>query len=402
MSLRVTMLAAEILLTPTRIISEFELVQTAFLAAALRHWYLVRHLALPTVGAHSASFLLTAKQMSFWAQSPGPTWWDCIESLNPCHPPSYGLCSESVGALHEGLRAPPGFHLVLLTPKHADQVERLLKDHYSIYARCRIALSAKRIREGLLLDDWIGVGVFTRDNQLIGCCFSKPLGRMKFTHEVVDQGGVVDFFCVHTSYRNQGFAHLLLRELVFLTANSNRLVHVFLKEGFPLWNLPPLYSSHYVARRRGTPGPHKDSFGSMGIGLRGLVQDYTHAHYFPLANVVANLPWKLSGDSQLYGFSYKGHDVFLCMTDLHHRTVPEGLKVGELSWMLPKTIEVPLSIQRLAVETCVDCSSFDTVLMDKSIPHESTKGWHTDAVFSWYVFNYNPGAFFKVKPFWIF
>ena len=99
--------------------------------------------------------------------------------------------------------------------------------------------------------------------------------------------------------------------------------------------------------------------------------------------------------------NYKGHTVFVCLTNLHHRTVPEGHTIGELSWVLPQTAEVPLAIQKLAVETCVDCSSYDIVLMDSKNPHDTKKSWRKDATYSWYIFNYNPGAFFSVKPFWI-
>lgn len=356
----------------------------------------------PRVGAHFGSTFLSAKQMSFWATSPGPTWWDCIESLNPCRPRSYGICLPTIGLHPETRIPPPGIQLLRLAPRHAQQIEVFLKQQFTIYPRCRISLSADQIRTGLSEGEWIGVGLFTKDRQLVGCCFSKPLGRLKFSHEMLDQGGVVDYFCVHREFRQKGLARTLLKELVALTAQVNRLVHIFLKEGFPLWSLPPLYTSQYISRRKRVPGEERFSLGSMGIALQTPIKEYTHAEYFPLQNVVGNLPWKLSGESELFGFNYKGHDVFLCLTDLHHVTVPEGDRIGELSWMLPKTIEVPLSIQKLAVEACVDCSSFDIVLMDKQIPHESKKGWQKDATFSWYLFNYSPGGFFNIKPYWIF
>ena len=161
------------------------------------------------------------------------------------------------------------------------------------------------------------------------------------------------------------------------------------------------YTSQYIVRQKGLPGEGKDYFGKMGIGLHSLIQSYTHSDYLPLTKFVANLPYELSGDTELYSFSYRGHSVFLCMTNLHHRTVPEGHKIGELSWILPQTIEVPLSIQKLAVETCVDCSDYDYVLMDKTIPHDSKRPWKKDAQYSWYIYNYNPGGFFNVKPFFI-
>ena len=194
----------------------------------------------------------------------------------------------------------------------------------------------------------------------------------------------------------------MLDELMKITAQKERLVHIFLKEGFPIWSLPPLYTSRYIARYREQAGQGKDYFGSMGICNHGYIETYTHSDFLPLTKFAANLPYELNGDSELFGFNYRGHDVYLCMTDLHHCSVPSGKKIGELSWMLPKTIEVPLSIQRLAVETCIDSSKFDIVLVDWNIPHDRKRSWLKDAPFSWYIFNYNPGSFFNVKPFWIF
>ena len=341
--------------------------------------------------------------MSFWKNTPGPTWWDCIESLNPCIQPIYGVCRSNLQK-QVSSTLPKTLHRASLSAKHASLLETFLQKHFTIYSRCRISLSTQRIRQGFLQDGWIGVGVFTIEKTLIGCCISKPLGNMKFPHETLQEGGVVDYFCVHKDYRKQGIAESMLNELVRLTAEKERLVHIFLKEGFPLVSLPPLYTGQYIVRQKKKlekEQEQKGHFSSMGIGTNIPIKEYLHTDFLPLTKFAANLPSQLNGDSELFGFNYKGHDVFLCMTDLHHRTVPEGYIVGELSWMLPKTAEVPLSIQRLAVETCVDASKFDIVLLDSTIPHDK-KAWRKDAAYSWYIFNYNPGSFFHVKPFWIF
>lgn len=339
--------------------------------------------------------------MSFWKHTPGPTWWDCIESLNPCISPPYGICNSNLGRKIRHSTLSKQYRIVKLSSRHAAEMATFLQEHFSIYPRCRISLSKERIQQGFDQDKWIGVGILNIDKKLLACCISKPLGRLKFAHETIEQGGIVDYFCVHKHYRKQGFAPFMLEELIFLTSQEERLVHIFLKEGFPLWGLPPLYHGQYLARYKEKPGESQEYFGSQGIGLHGHIQSYSHAEYFPLTKFSANLPYELNGDSELFVFNYRGHAVFLCMTNLHHRTVPEGHTIGELSWVLPQTAEVPLSIQKLAVETCVDCSSYDIVLMDSKYPHDTKKPWKKDATYSWYIFNYNPGAFFSVKPFWI-
>jgi GNAT superfamily N-acetyltransferase len=339
--------------------------------------------------------------MSFWSIFPGPFWWDCIESLNPCITPPYGMSNKLLALQPRRFTLPKGFAFVQLLPRHAKQVETLLRNEYSIYPRCKISLSEQRIYDGFVFDNWIGVGIFTQDKQLVGCCISKDVGRMKLPHEILPKTGLVEYFCIHQSYRKQGLASCLLEELVELTAKQGRLVHIFLKEGFPLWKLPPFYTSQYIARKKGLPGDYKENCSPMGIGLRGFIQTYTHAEYLPLKKFIANLPYQLSGDSELYTFHYRGHTVYLCMTNVYHRTVPEGYRIGELAWMLPKTAEVPLEIQKLAVETCIDNSSFEIILLDKNIPHNTNQRWIKDASFSWYIFNYNPGSFFTTKPYLI-
>jgi GNAT superfamily N-acetyltransferase len=339
--------------------------------------------------------------MSFWSEFPGPHWWDCIESLNPCSVPKFGIQQETLTFQQRRCSLPAGCRFIKLLPKHAKQIESFLRAHYSIYGRCKISLSESRIQQGFSFDDWIGVGVYTVENTLVGCCMSKPLGSLKLSHEVLQNSGLVDYFCVDEHYRKQGIASAMLEQLVEVTARQKRVVHLFLKEGFPLWKVPPLYSSQFLVRRKKTAGEAKEYIGSMGIALQTPIRSYTHAEYLPLRNFIANLPSQLNGDSELFSFNYKGHSVFLCMTNIHHRTAPEGYRIGELSWMLPQTAEVPLAIQKLAVETCIDISPFDLVLMDKAIPHDSKQGWRNDAGYSWYIFNYNPGSYFTTKPFFI-
>lgn len=339
--------------------------------------------------------------MSFWKESPGPNWWDCIESFNPCTRPAFGMCKENLLARSRRTTLSKAFHVVLLSGKHAGDMETFLAEHYSLYPRCCIALQKQRIKDGFDRDGWIGIGVYLLDKTMIGCCVSKPLGRMKFSHETLAQGGLVDYFCVHRNYRKNGIASYMLDELVVQTTKKERLVHCFLKEGFPLLSLPPLYTSCYITRAKQRSGEEKEYLSPSGIALHSLIMSYSHADYFPLSKFAANLPYELTGDSELFVFNYRGHTVFLCLTNLHHKTVPEGQTIGELSWFLPQTVEVPVSIQRLAIEACVDCGKYDIVLMDSQFPHDRKKGWRKDASFSWYLYNYNPGEFFSVKPFLI-
>jgi GNAT superfamily N-acetyltransferase len=340
--------------------------------------------------------------MSFWNSSPGPTWIQCIDTLNPCIQAPYGICKRELIERPKDSTLPRGLSFIVLSAKSADEMETFLRQHFTIFTGSRISLSKGRIQRGFFLDDWIGIGVKTMDNLLVGCCISKPLGALKFPNEIYHHGGVVDYFCVHSSYRKQGIAEAMLKELVQWTARRGRLVHFFLKEGFPLVKIPPIWYSHYIARRKRPMDSLVEYLGKESISTHTTIKSYTHADFLPLRHFVANLPYQLSEDSELFSFNYKGHCVTLCLTDLHHVTVPTGLKLGELLWIVPGSAEVPLHIQKLAVETLVDYCKYDIILMDTTIPHDPRKGWWKDASYSWYCFNYNPGGFFRMKPYFIF
>lgn len=322
--------------------------------------------------------------------SPGPTWWDCIESLNPCAQASSGICTNKVR--QRSIELPNEYTSRRLTKEDANDLSFLLKQFFSVYPRCRTYLPVERIEQGLQ-NDWIAIGVFTETKSLIGCCVSRSLGLVKVPKGLVSDGGIVDWFSVHPSHRKKGIASFLLEELFYQTATHGRLVHFFLKEGFPLISLPPLYCGTYIVRTQKRTRKSSD----LSLASSQLV----HVDYLPLKQFIANIPTSFQQDSTVFIFTKETHTVFLCITDLHCRTVPEGKSIGELAWVLPMTPEVPLSIQIEAVETCIDTCHFSIVLMDSKIPHDGNKGWKQDSAYSWYSFNYRPETFFTSHPFWI-
>jgi hypothetical protein len=151
---------------------------------------------------------------------------------------------------------------------------------------------------------------------------------------------------------------------------EKRYVHFFLKEGFPLFALPPLYSSKYIHRLPVERGGYK--------ATQVMSNEYE--------------------DSQIYLYSEKGYTIKVCVINQYHFSVPEGWKLGELSWIKCDTA-TPLDLQKKAVETVIDQCGYDLVLMDIRIPHDTGYKWKQDSAYSWYVFNYNPVTFYTQKPF---
>ena len=353
--------------------------------------------------------------MSFWSHSPGPFWSHFFQSLFVCKDPDIGLLNPFLDKLERVIPVPSGTRTQELTELNATQIEQLLHKHYQTFPRSKLVLSEKRIREGFLYDGWIGVGVYS-GLKLIGCVISRDLGRLQVIDNNIPKTGLIDFFCVDSMWRKKGIASLLLQEIVILTGKRKRLVHVFQKEGFPLSPLPPVWQSHYIWRKKGPSLPtdtdleaeDQGSIGKEGIETRTPIRSFNYASTISLRSgsnrSISSIPNQLSGDSELYSFNYKGHSITLCVTDTYHRSVPEGWRIGEISWILPHgfdPVPVPVPIQALAIETLVDTCGFEVLLMDAHLPHQKDKGWEKDSPYGYYLFNYNPGHFFSLKPYFV-
>jgi len=64
--------------------------------------------------------------------------------------------------------------------------------------------------------------------------------------------GIVDWFCVHPLWRGKGIASNLLETLDFISFRIGRKAHVFLKEGYPLPQMP-VYTTVLKYRKTGSP-----------------------------------------------------------------------------------------------------------------------------------------------------
>jgi GNAT superfamily N-acetyltransferase len=336
--------------------------------------------------------------MSFWSHSPGPTWFHWFQSLFSCQEGDIGLCHPFLDKLPKHIHCPSGTRIQPLTELNATDIETLLQNHYQTFPRSKLYLSRQRISEGFLYDAWIGVGVYA-GLKLIGCAISRSLGTLQIKENPVPNTGLVDFFCVETSWRKKGIASLLLQELVALTAKQKRFVHVFQKEGMPLSPIPPIWQSQYLWRKKTLPTSSADYLGKEGIQTRVHIKSFNYASAISY-NTLSSIPNQLSGDSELYSYNYKGYSMNLCVTNTFHRSVPEGWRIGEILWILPNG-PVPLTIQEMAVEALVDMCGYEILLIDKTLPHQSKKGWQTDSPYGYYLFNYNPGHFFSFKPYFV-
>lgn len=329
--------------------------------------------------------------MSFWDNSPGPTWTDFLKSISPFSKSVIPhILNHSLDSLPRILSCPTALTSIYLTAEHSEKVAALLKEEYQTFPKTRICITPARIRNGFMFDGWIGCGVLTEAAELVGCCISRSLGTLRISDHYIPETGLVDFFCVSKNYRKQGIASFLLQELVYETSKRHRFVHIFMKEGLPLSPLPPIWQSNYIVRKRSIP-PSTKQYLTQIDDMRLISQ-------FQISNGIGNTLPRHTGDSQLFLYSFKGSNVYMCLTDTFHRSIPEGEKLGEILWVHAKQIDTPTAILKEAVETLVDNGNYDLILMDSAWPHDIRNGWKKDTMYGWYLFNCHPGSFFGLKP----
>ena len=74
---------------------------------------------------------------------------------------------------------------------------------------------------------------------------------------MADPWGLVDWFCVHPLWREKGVGSEMLEALDLVTFRMGRKAHLFLKEGFPLTETIPVYTTYLYCRRAGSPSVKK-------------------------------------------------------------------------------------------------------------------------------------------------
>lgn len=311
--------------------------------------------------------------MPFWTNAPGPFWNHMLQSFNPfkTHIPRI-LNTDISSNIHFDS------NIILLNESHSDKIEDLLHNHYIIFPRSQCSLDLPTITQGFKDGGWIGVGYTTPNGySLIGCVFSIPLRSLNLTSydgspsQTIENAGLVDFFCIHTNHRKKGIGSKMLERLVHETALQKRLVHIFQKEGTPLYGLPPIWTSQYIWRNR-----------NRNISLQS-------SFLITLIESTSNI--------DIYELKYQDTSIQVAIQNLYHISI-DGWSLGEVIWV-KNNIKNTL-FQQYAIESIINTSRYDVILMDKSIPHLNNNNnvWKSDSTYGYYIFNYDPCHYMTLKP----
>ena len=174
--------------------------------------------------------------MGFWKNQPGPTLFHFFKDMVSTGRPS---------VLRKG---PPEFvkkpsslaniEFTLMTAEKENEYRKFLKNNFKLAKESYIDLPTWD-------DKWIGVEAHLQ-NFLVGTIINRPIALPDLPNS-----GIMDYFCIHPLYRKSGIGSRLLYEIDLATSLTGRLSHIFMKEGSPLWWLPPLKTGYWVWREKG-------------------------------------------------------------------------------------------------------------------------------------------------------
>jgi N-acetylglutamate synthase-like GNAT family acetyltransferase len=345
--------------------------------------------------------------MSFWGQSPGPTWTDFFWSMF--------ICTGSVHAFpidRSKLEVPTGAYCHTLhqaTERDAEKIATFLRKYFKITERTVCTLSAERIRKGIT-EEWCIIYSAGTRGEILGCIVSRPLGECRFFERhgekirssSVKNTGFIDFFCILPSLHKSGLGSSLLKYVRYRTSQQGRFVHFFQKELTPLRVIPPIWSGRYIARSVETATNHL---------VEQIHADHKEwPHYDAIKNsnhifAIGTCPEKFSQDTQLFKYTGNFFSFYVAITDAFSVEKATDHRMGEVlsCWFITGEghNNPSLEEQEYAMEIILDSSGYKILLMDSTFPHDKKKAWKIDAPYYYYIYNLNPRQFFTVRPwFW--
>lgn len=148
------------------------------------------------------------------------------------------------------MKEPSGSAIVAKT-SDAPGIANLLNGHFETNPRCSTAVTVEWVLESIVIHDAIWIIVKDVGGTIRGCICSMAC-KPPYPQEDNANYGIVDWFCVDPLWRSRGFGSSLLETLDYVTYERGRRCHLFLKEGFPLPQMP-IYATFLQSRRAGNP-----------------------------------------------------------------------------------------------------------------------------------------------------
>lgn len=295
--------------------------------------------------------------MGFWSWSSGP-------HLGHALWPSPGPRPLSLPSTP--LRPPYDWKPRSLEPNDVDSLLDFLRAHFDHGASIDISPNDLAVFDNILIVRGVS-------GRILGCIASRPLGCWR---GAVFPTIYIDLYCVHKEYRSAGIG----RALLFGIYGSAGAHAVFVKEGTPLhFGLPPIRASAYRWRRVPVDEVATDvrrltvrEFAALGLDI---------LHNIPPASVGAVFSWR--------------GEAFAAFAPANQRIQGESLL-----WMTGYheigSVDRTDAMRNL---TAAAARHFDMPLV--WVDAEFAPTWNQDGAYYIYAFNWDPGSYWRGRPFLI-
>lgn len=257
-------------------------------------------------------------------------------------------------------------------PSELPLLQSFIETHFKTHSSL-VLKPVLDIRSDILL-------ISTDETGIVGCIRYKKGGD--FHNNPIH---VIDCFCVHPAYRRKGLASdLLIAIHEYVMSNGLNPYNLFLKEGRPIQELRPLYSSFYAYRRirdlKGFKPPVGISLSPHKAARLLAIYREIHPDTFCIHS-----PENLN---QHWIFWKKGLSwMLVCFQDAYQEF--EGKSVGILSAFLQSGRKEPEIFEQL-----IDRAPFDWIWTDRVFVSCSDL-WTTDGPFHWYAYQWTT----NLRPF---
>lgn len=319
--------------------------------------------------------------MSFFHDAPMFTWLDYVAmQYNPFQDfKSPSILPESPNMSSSKL---PKTQYTLSSTlfQYSDQYQTFLEKYFrSTHHDFRLYIPASILSQHIKSGLWKGVELRNKDNQLIGLVFSKYMGCEQDTQI---HAGMIDYLCIHPSYRKQGLVNILLRALYVFCAPKYK-VHFFRKEGYPLIH-PPIQTTFFLCRKKRTYAPYASiKKVPYSQSLQTIFQNTLGKHglYFHDNDVYSTLEiYKYNQDNSIYLALIPTYEV-----SPHHEHCCELLAWGS---------DKPCSDITLSygIEAMIDQLHYDLFFAPQHMPHQEFLGWKPQGNIGLYGFHFHPGS----------
>lgn len=301
---------------------------------------------------------------SFWRDNPcAPGWTDRVSSWWNDDSPRLIQMEQYVVPFQPIL----GCTLLRGKKEHASSISQFWTRYFVQTSLCKCFVPTEHIETCIEDKSWdVFLIVHKSTNEIVGTAVRRWLHELHIKNVVWKKAGMVDFFCVHPSYRKKGIGRWLLATL-HNTVNPPMPPHLILWEGFQV-KIPPTVQNIYYVKKRPAMLPIAASFANKNITC-SLITDKKKW----LECVKGKDIWTEDGSFREVSM-WKLPAGIVAVWNTFHTSIPDGVAIG-----------IIMSGNAIAIDQFSAVGPFG-ILLSAGCP-EGSQGWTRDSSFQFVTYN---------------